>query len=127
LAKNFTTIINALKELQLSQQKSESQIKDLSSLKEKTNAFQQRLEKLEKNSGNSKESGQGGSSEVNDQNNNPDLTKRVEKSEGNILDNIKDINLINKELLDLKKSLNDLRNQAPHSAPGTDKGNGLGY
>jgi hypothetical protein len=35
LAKNFATIINALKELQTAQQKSDAAIKDLSSLKDK--------------------------------------------------------------------------------------------
>lgn len=39
------------------------------------------------------------------------LTKRVDKNEANIMENIKDINLINKELSDLKKLIDGLHNQ----------------
>jgi flagellar motility protein MotE (MotC chaperone) len=56
LAKNFTTILNALKELQASQQKTESQLKDLSSLKEKYDQLGAKVEKLEKNSNNKESS-----------------------------------------------------------------------
>lgn len=55
LARNFTTIINALKELQNNQQKTDSQIKDLSSLKDKLNSLQQRVDKNEKAGSNSKD------------------------------------------------------------------------
>jgi len=36
----------------------------------------------------------------------------MEKSENNIIDNIKDINLINKELSEAKKDITDLKNKA---------------
>jgi predicted nucleic acid-binding Zn-ribbon protein len=48
LAKNFTTIINALKELQQAQLRNESQIKDLSSLKDKFDSLSEKVEKIEK-------------------------------------------------------------------------------
>lgn len=72
LAKNFTTILNALKELQASQQKTESQLKDLSSLKEKYDQLGAKVEKMEKNavskessSNNNQNGGQGDHSSSN--------------------------------------------------------------
>jgi hypothetical protein len=119
LATNFSTIINALKELQLSQQKTDSQLKDLSSLKEKFDQLGAKVDKIEKNSTtNNKES-----SSNNNQNNaeashgSDNLLKRVEKSENNIIDNIKDINLINKDLSDVKRLIEDLKNQLAHLNP----------
>ena len=44
------------------------------------------------------------------------LTKRVDKNEVNTMENIKDINLINKELVDLKKLIDGLRSQMTHSS-----------
>lgn len=44
------------------------------------------------------------------------LTKRVDKNEANTMENIKDINLINKELVDLKKLIEGLHNQITHSS-----------
>ena len=44
------------------------------------------------------------------------LTKRVDKNETNAMENIKDINLINKELVDLKKLIDGLRSQMTHSS-----------
>lgn len=44
------------------------------------------------------------------------LTKRVDKNEANTMENIKDINLINKELVDLKKLIDGLRSQMTHSS-----------
>lgn len=49
LAKNFTTIINALKELQASQQRTDSQLKDLSSLKDRFDQLGLKVDKIEKN------------------------------------------------------------------------------
>ena len=119
LAQNFTTIINALKELQGSQQKTESQLKDLSSLKEKFDTLGAKVDKIEKNSqNNSKESNNHNNAHGDPSSTNYDnLAKRVEKSENNILDNIKDINLINKDLGDVKKLIEDLKNQVSHLSP----------
>ena len=44
------------------------------------------------------------------------LSKRVDKNETNTMENIKDINLINKELVDLKKLIDGLRSQMTHSS-----------
>lgn len=119
LAKNFTTIINALKELQISQQKTESQQKDLSSLKEKFDTLETKVDKIEKNSlNNNKESNNNNNTQGEISSTNYDnLVKRVEKNENNILDNIKDINLINKDLGDVKKLIEDLKNQVSHLNP----------
>ena len=38
-----------------------------------------------------------------------DLTKRVEKNEANILDNIKDINLLNSDMREAKTDIEDLK------------------
>lgn len=128
LAKNFTTIINALKQLQLSQQKTESQLKDLSSLKEKFDQLGTKVEKIEKNSQNSKDSNQNHTNTDPSSSNLDNLSKRVEKSENNILDNIKDINLINKELSDVKKLIEDLKNQILNlNQNDGNKTDGLGY
>lgn len=61
LAKNFTTIVNALKDLQISQQKTESQLKELYSLKDKYDQLGLKVDKLEKHSKDSQGSGQSGS------------------------------------------------------------------
>lgn len=89
LAKNFTTILNALRELQANQAKTDAQLKDIFSLKEK---LEQLAQKVERTGGNVvPSSGEGAS--ISD-----DLLKRMEKNENNILDSIKDINLINKDI-----------------------------
>ena len=44
------------------------------------------------------------------------LTKRVDKNEANTMENIKDINLINKELSDLKRLIDGLNNQVSNSS-----------
>lgn len=44
------------------------------------------------------------------------LTKRVDKNEANTMENIKDINLINKELSDLKRLIDGLKNQVSSSS-----------
>lgn len=124
LARNFTTIINALKELQNNQQKTDSQIKDLSSLKDKLNSLQQRVDKNEKAGSNSKDLSEA-SRHV--QSDNTDLAARVDKNEKNILDNIKDINLINKDVSDLKKVLDELRSQLGHPNASQPGKNGPGY
>ena len=114
LAKNFTTIINALKELQQSQRNTESQIKDLSSLKDKFDQLGLKVDKIEKaNSNANKESNQTKNTKV-DTSNLDHLITRIDKNENNILENIKDINLMNKELGDLKKLIEDLKNQVIH-------------
>lgn len=52
----------------------------------------------------------------------------MEKSENNILDNIKDINLINKDLTDVKKLIEDLKNQLAHLNPNeASKNDKIGY
>jgi hypothetical protein len=116
LAKNFTTIINALKELQLSQQKTDAQLNDLSSLKDKFDQLGLKLDRIEKESNNNA-SNQSHIQADPSSNTYDGLIKRVEKSENNILDNIKDINLINKDLTDVKKLIEDLKNQLVHLNP----------
>ena len=114
LAKNFTTIINALKELQQSQRNTESQIKDLSSLKDKFDQLGLKVDKIEKaNSNANKESNQTKNTKV-DTSNLDHLITRIDKNEKNILENIKEINIMNKELGDLKKLIEDLKNQVIH-------------
>lgn len=114
LAKNFTTIINALKELQQSQRNTELQIKDLSSLKDKFDQLGLKVDKIEKtNSNANKESKQDKNTKV-DSSNLDHLITRIDKNENNIMENIKDINLMNKELGDLKKLIEDLKNQVIH-------------
>lgn len=110
LAKNFTTILNALRELQASQQKTDAQLKDLSSLKETVGQLGSKLDKLDKNiQANNSNSNNNTNTGLNS-GNMDDLSSRVEKSEKNIMDNIKDINLINKEIEDLKKITGVLKN-----------------
>ena len=101
LAKNFTTILDALKELQSAQQLSDQKIKDFQSLKE-------RMERLERNSErNGGVSKEGTVSESKVENNAgnaftgdfADIVKRVEKNESNIMENIKDINSYGQKIL----------------------------
>lgn len=114
LAKNFTTIINALKELQQAQRNTESQVKDLSSLKEKFDQLGLKVQKIEKNNTvATKETNQGKNTQMDNSNLN-NLITRIDKNENNILENIKDINLMNKELGDLKKIIDDLKNQVTY-------------
>jgi hypothetical protein len=110
LAKNFTTILNALKELQASQQKTDSQLKELSSLKDTLNQLGLKVDKLDKNiHSNNNNNGNSSNTGLN-AGQMDDLSSRVDKNEKNIMDNIKDINLINKEIEDLKKITGDLKN-----------------
>ena len=125
LAKNFITIVDALKELQKAQALSDQKIADLSSLKGMIEALGQRMDKVEKDisdnfkhSTESKESkeavgGSGSNSGDYDRlaSNLDTLSKKVEKNEANILDNIKDINLINSDLKDAKIDIQDLKNR----------------
>jgi peptidoglycan hydrolase CwlO-like protein len=127
LARNFTTIINALKELQDKQIKTDSQLKDLSSLKERFDQLGAKVDRFEKTShstGPASNSGQGdfAAGDLDS------LSKRVDRNESNIMDNIKDINLINKDLVDVKKLIEDLRNQVAHTNPqGAERGEKSGY
>lgn len=43
LAKNFTTILNALRELQANQMKTDAQVKDLSSMKDRLDQLAQKV------------------------------------------------------------------------------------
>lgn len=118
LAKNFTTILNALKELQTSQQKTDAQLKELSSLKDTVNQMSLKVDKLDKNIHANNNSNTNNTNTGLNSGHMDDLSSRVEKSEKNIMDNIKDINLINKEIEDLKKITGDLKNHIdskPHS------------
>lgn len=89
LAKNFTTILNALRELQANQAKTDAQLKDLSSMKDR---LEQLAQKVERTGGNVIQSSGDGTS-ISDS-----LIKRMDKNENNIMDSIKDINLINKDI-----------------------------
>lgn len=89
LAKNFTTILNALRELQANQAKTDAQLKDLSSMKDR---LEQLAQKVERNGGSVVQSSGDGAS-ISD-----GLLKRMDKNENNIMDSIKDINLINKDI-----------------------------
>lgn len=85
LAKNFTTIINALKELQQAQRNNESQIKDLSSLKDKFDQLGLKVDKIEKNNTTTiKETTEGKNTQINNSDLN-NLITRIDKNENNIL------------------------------------------
>lgn len=58
------------------------------------------------------------------------LTKRVQKNESNILDNIKDINLINSDLKTAKDDIEDLKRKLSllgETSGKSDKESGSGY
>lgn len=122
LAKNFTTIVNALKELQQAQRNTESQIKDLSSLKDKFDQLGLKVDKIDKNNTPiNKETNDSKNTHMDNTNLN-NLITRIDKNQNNIMDNIKDINLMNKELGDLKKLIDDLKNQVTYlSQPSGEK------
>lgn len=114
LAKNFVTIVDALRELQKAQALSEQKISDLSSLQDAFNQLNQKVGKIENNTfQQSKEavavpsSANGDSEQMSS--NLAALAKRVEKNESNIMDNIKDINLLNSELRDAKNDIEELK------------------
>jgi DNA repair exonuclease SbcCD ATPase subunit len=114
LAKNFVTIVDALRELQKAQALSEQKINDLSSLKDAFNQLNEKVGKIENNnSQQSKEavpvpsSANGDSEQMSSKL--TALAKRVEKNESNIMDSIKDINLLNSELRDAKNDIEELK------------------
>ena len=57
------------------------------------------------------------------------LAKRVEKNESNIMDNIKDINLINSDMRDVKNDIEELKKLIGDrgASDGNDKDNSNGY
>lgn len=73
--------------------------------------YDQLVQKVEKGGlANNKEKSQGANDDGGLQDS---LLKRVEKNENNIMDNIKDINLINKEITSLKEQISSLKNNVP--------------